>query len=147
MQTVFAELFNRELQTLKKEISSFTDEANIWKALPGVTNTAGNLALHLMGNLNHFIGATLGETGYKRDRDSEFSTKNVSRETLLIDIERTAVMVDKVLTSISPDKLQAPFPFEMFGKRDTAYYLLHFYGHLTYHNGQINYLRRILEAA
>lgn len=145
MQTTFAELFNREIQVLKKEISSFREEANIWKALPGVTNSAGNLALHLMGNLNHFIGATLGDTGYKRNRDLEFSTKDVARDTLLIDLDRTAATIEMVLAGLPAEKLHEPFPFEMFGKRDTGYYLLHLYGHLTYHNGQINYLRRMLE--
>lgn len=146
METFFAELFARDIQVLKNELNSFKDEANIWKTLPGVTNPAGNLALHLIGNLNHFIGATLGNTGYIRQRDLEFSTKGTARDVLTADIDKTADMVSKVLSGLTTEMLAAPFPFEMFGKRDTAFYLMHFYGHLTYHNGQINYLRRMLEA-
>lgn len=141
----FAELFERDITKLKEELSSFKDEANIWNTLPGVTNTAGNLALHLIGNLNHFIGATLGNTGYVRQRDLEFSTKGTPRAALVAELDAVLVIVKQVLGSLTEEQLQQPFPFEMFGKRDTAFYLLHFYGHLAYHLGQVNYLRRMLE--
>ncbi len=142
----FQALFSRDIQQLKEELNLFKDEANMWKALPGVTNTAGNLSLHLIGNLNHFIGATLGNTGYVRVRELEFSSTGIARETLLADIDKTLEMVNKVLGSITEAQLAADFPFEIFGKNSTEYYLFHFFGHISYHLGQINYLRRILEA-
>lgn len=141
----FAELFERDITKLKEELNSFKDEANIWNTLPGVTNTAGNLSLHLIGNLNHFISATLGHTGYVRQRDLEFSTKGTPRATLVAELDAALIIVKQVLDSLSQEQLQQPFPFEIFGKRETEFYLLHFYGHLAYHLGQVNYLRRMLE--
>ena len=146
MNNFLSEIFERELLKLKEELTNFKDEANIWKTTNGVSNSAGNLALHLMGNLNHFIGALLGNTGYVRKRDEEFSQKNIPREEMLANIDKVIAMVPGVLNSLSAEQLQQDFPFEVFGKRPTEFYLLHFYGHLSYHLGQINYLRRILEA-
>ncbi len=142
----FADIFQRDLQKLQDELNAFKNEANIWNVAPGVTNSAGNLTLHLMGNINHFIGATLGNTGYVRQRDLEFSTNDVSREQLLADLTATALMAGNVLSGLTDAQLEAEFPFELFGKHATAYYLMHFYGHLSYHLGQINYLRRMLES-
>ena len=146
METFFAEIFERDILKLKYELNAFETELNIWAVPPGISNSAGNLALHLMGNLNHFIGATLGNTGYVRTRDLEFSTKNVSRAQLLADIDQTIVVVKRTLSSLTAAQLEQQFPFELFGQHSTAFYLTHFYGHIAYHLGQINYLRRILEA-
>lgn len=145
METFFTELFERDLLKLKDEISSFENEANIWAIPPGISNSAGNLTLHLIGNLNHFIGATMGNTGYVRTRELEFSTKGVAREQLLADLDKTITVIKNTLPGISDADLDKPFPLEPFGQRSTAFYFTHFYGHLTYHLGQINYLRRILE--
>ena len=146
MNNFLSEIFERDLLKLKEELTNFKDEANIWKTTDGVSNSAGNLALHLMGNLHHFIGAMLGNTGYVRKRDEEFSQKNISREEMLANIDKVIAMVPRVLNSLTTAQLQQDFPFEVFGKRQTEFYLMHFYGHLSYHLGQINYLRRILEA-
>jgi hypothetical protein len=146
METFFAEIFERDILKLKDELNAFETELNIWAVPPGISNSAGNLALHLMGNLNHFIGASLGNTGYVRTRDLEFSTKNVSRAQLLADIDQTIIVVKHTLSSLTTAQLEQQFPFELFGQHSTAFYLTHFYGHIAYHLGQINYLRRILEA-
>jgi hypothetical protein len=69
--------FLRDLEKLKTEISSFKDESNLWKISGDIKNSAGNLCLHLCENLQHFIGAVLGNSGCVRNRDAEFSRKNV----------------------------------------------------------------------
>ena len=145
MNIFTAELFGRELQKLKDELNNFKDERNMWKTTNGVSNSAGNLSLHLIGNLNHFIGNTLGNTGYVRNRDAEFTTKEVPRAMLITEIDKVSEVVKNVLSNMTDTELEKDFPFEMFGKRSTAFYLAHFYGHITYHLGQINYLRRFLE--
>lgn len=145
MELFFAGLFERDILKLKDELSAFDNELNIWAIPPGISNCAGNLTLHLIGNLNHFIGATLGNSGYVRTRDLEFSTKGVSRAQLLADLDKTIVEVRDTLSTLTPEQLEQPFPFELFGQHNTAFYLTHFYGHIAYHLGQINYLRRILE--
>lgn len=146
MESLFSDLFERDLLRLKTEIASFENEANIWAVPPGISNSAGNLTLHLIGNLNHFIGSMLGNTGYVRARELEFSLKGVSRSQMTTDIDNTINVVNTALSALTADDLAKQFPFDGLGVHSTSHYLFHFYGHLNYHLGQINYLRRILEA-
>ncbi len=145
MENYLAELFERDLLKLRNEINNFKDEKNIWKNTDGVTNSAGTLVLHLLGNLNFTIGTKIGGTGYVRNREQEFSLTGVSREKLIADIESTIEVVKTSLTGINQAKLDETYQLEMFGKKSTAWYLTMFYGHFNYHLGQVNYLRRILE--
>lgn len=146
MDNYLAELFERELLKLKDELNKFKDENNIWQAADGITNTAGTLTLHLLGNLNFTIGTQLGQTGYVRNREQEFSLTGVSREKLVADIEKTVEVIKFSFETIDQAKLDENYTLEMAGTHSTAWYLTFFYGHFTYHLGQINYLRRILEA-
>jgi hypothetical protein len=140
------ELFERDLLKLKEELIHFKSESNIWAKADGITNSAGTLVLHLAGNLNYYIGALLGNTGYVRNREEEFSLTGVSRSQLISTIEELIIVIKNTLPNVSDEQLEAIFPLEAYGKRSTAFYLMHFYGHLNYHLGQVNYLRRILEA-
>ena len=145
MQKTLSTAFQKNLNKLIEELESFQDESNIWKTVDGITNSAGNLALHLDGNLNHFIGQLLGSSGYVRNREAEFSKTGISREVLIDALKKTVTIVTNTLESLTDEKLGEIYPFELFGKQPTSFYLLHFYGHLTYHLGQVNYLRRFLE--
>ena len=138
-------LFERDLNRLIKEIQSYEDEKDIWRIKEGISNSAGNLALHLMGNLNHFVGATLGNTGYLRDREKEFSDKNVPQKKLIEDIDDTIVVVRTALKNLSKDDLEKDFPHSFNNTiSSTEFVLLHLLGHLNYHLGQINYHRRLI---
>lgn len=139
----YKELFVRELDNLNKEISAYEDERKLWSVSGEVKNPSGNLCLHLLGNLNHYLGALLGKTGYVRNRDEEFSAKNISKEKLLEDIVATKAMAEKVFTNMDPAELQKDFPAEFLGKQKTEYILSYILGHLMYHLGQINYYRRL----
>jgi len=147
MENYLSELFERDLLRLKAEVEKFNDEANIWKNTQGVTNPAGVLVKHLLGNLNYTIGAMIGKNGYVRNRENEFSLEELSRQELVAQIERTIEVVKTSLNDISQAKLEEQYPLVMFGEKSTAYYLMVFSTHFNYHLGQINYLRRILEAA
>jgi hypothetical protein len=139
-------LFNRDLAKLKVEIESYRHESNIWIIENGIANSAGNLCLHLIGNTNWFIGAELGKTGYVRHRDLEFSLKDVPRAELVKKIEDTIVMVDSVLERITAEQFESLYPIEVFGHpMTTEYFLVHLATHLTYHLGQVNYHRRLLD--
>lgn len=139
----FKELFARELDNLHKEISA-CDESKLWSIKGDVKNSPGNLCLHLLGNLNHNVGALFGNTGYVRNREEEFAAKNIPKEKLLSDITSTKAMVEKVLGNLDPAELQRNFPTEMFGRpNSTEYILTYFFCHFTYHLGQINYYRRL----
>ena len=146
MENYLANLFERDLVKLREEIKNFKEEANIWRKADGISNSAGTLVLHLLGNLNFTIGTQLGNTGYVRNREQEFSLTGVSREKLIEDIDHTIQAVKTSFETVDQAKLDEQYTLEMVGKNSTAWYLTFFYGHFTYHLGQINYLRRILEA-
>lgn len=142
------EVFERNLKKLAEEISAYRDENNIWAVREGISNSAGNLCLHLMGNLNYFIGAVLGNTGYVRHREDEFSLKNIPRQDLLLNIDNCIIIVRQTIHSLNADDLEKEFPVELMGQKFTTLHMLvHLAGHLTYHLGQINYHRRLLDAA
>ena len=139
-------IITRDLQKLKSELELYQDEANIWKVDKNIANTAGNLCLHLVGNLNTYIGATLGNTGYVRDRDAEFSLKNVSRKELIQKIEATIAMINTVLPAVDEKTLNDEYPMLVLKeKTSTEYFLVHLAVHLGYHLGQVNYHRRLLD--
>lgn len=139
-------LYNRDLNKLKSEIEAYQNEENLWKTDKNIANSAGNLALHLVGNLNHFIGTHLGNTGYVRHRDLEFSLKDVPRAELIEKVEATATMIDSVLSQLSDDDLKKEYPLVVFeSTMTTDYFLIHLIAHLDYHLGQINYHRRLLD--
>jgi uncharacterized damage-inducible protein DinB len=139
-------LFTRDLNKLKTEIESYRNEEIIWKTDKHISNSAGNLCLHLVGNLNNYIGATLGNSGYVRNRELEFSLKDVPRTELIQQIESTIEIVNSSLERLSPEDLQKEYPSEPLGyEMTTGYFLIHLFGHLSYHLGQINYHRRLLD--
>jgi uncharacterized damage-inducible protein DinB len=139
-------IFRRDLEKVVKEIGSYKHEAIIWHIEKEIPNSAGNLALHLIGNLNHYFGAVLGDTGYLRKRDLEFSQKNVPTAELIAMIQATIVVVDTTLDHLSAAQLEREFPVLVFEhKTSTVYMLIHLATHLDYHLGQINYHRRLLD--
>ncbi len=137
-------LFERELENLVEEVETYEDETKLWLTTKEVKNSAGNLAIHLVGNLQHFIGSVLGNSGYLRKRNEEFSTKNLPKSEILDLVNQTKEIVLKTLDNLEESELGKEFPIEVFGKMTTGFFLIHLYGHLTYHLGQINYHRRIL---
>ncbi len=148
LNKILKELYERDLNKLRDEIAQFTDEADLWKKSEGITNSAGNLCLHLSGNLQHFVGGVLGGSGYVRDRDAEFSSAGVSRAELLDDIDRTLGVLKSTFEKLSDEDLAKKYPIEVFGhSMTTGYFLTHLATHFNYHLGQINYQRRVISRA
>ena len=146
MIEILIQLFQRDLEKLKTEITSYKDEKKIWEVSGEIKNSGGNLCLHICGNLQHFIGTMLGNSGYVRDRDSEFSRKNVPVEEMQKDIDETIVIIKKTLMELDESKLEEPYPINVFGNEmTTGFFLAHLTTHLNYHLGQINYHRRLLD--
>lgn len=146
LQQILTDFYERDLKKLKAEIELYADEADLWEKPGEVPNTAGNLCLHLNGNLQHFFGAILGDTGYVRDRDAEFSTTGVSREQMLADIDVTLGVVRSTLAKLTDADLAATYPIEVFGKpMTTGWFITHLSTHLTWHLGQINYHRQTID--
>ena len=137
-------IFRRDLEKLKQEISLYEDESKIWVIGKDIANSAGNLCLHLVGNLNTYIGAEIGKTGYIRHRDLEFSLKNIPQQELVKKIEDTIIMVESSLDKLKEEQLEKEYPLLVFAeKTSTGYFLVHLAVHLGYHLGQINYHRRL----
>ncbi|AMQ57046.1 DUF1572 family protein [Algoriphagus sanaruensis] len=139
------DLFQRDLKKLKQELTSYTSEDQLWLVPEGIVNSGGNLALHLLGNLRHFIGNDLGGFPYVRNREREFGAKGEPLEGLLLELEETQVIVEKSLLALHPDRLGDVSIHAFFGYPMTiGYFLIHLYGHFNYHLGQINYHRRMV---
>lgn len=140
------QLFNRDLDKLIEEINLYKNEEHLWLTTDKVSNCAGNLCLHIAGNLNAFIGAELGQTGYVRQRDKEFSLKDVPRTTMIAQIKEVKAIVENTLFKLTSTDLQQDYPLQVFKRpMTTEYFLVHLTTHLSYHLGQINYHRRLLD--
>ena len=145
VSTELAALFARDLTRLIQELTAFPDTASIWKTAPGVTNAAGTLALHLEGGLRHFIGFRIGKIEYKRDRPLEFSARGVERAELIARLEAVKASIPAVIARLSDADLDVIDPANGTDKpMTTRQWLIHLYGHLNYHLGQVDYLRRFV---
>jgi uncharacterized damage-inducible protein DinB len=138
-----AALYVRDLTRLIQELHAFPDTASVWKTAPGVGNAAGTLALHLEGGLRHFIRFRLGKIEYKRDRPLEFSARGVERSELIARLEAVKASIPPVIAALSEAQLDEIDPANGTDKpMPTRQWLIHLYGHLNYHLGQVDYLRR-----
>lgn len=137
-------LLLRELITLRKEIEAYPSDADLWRVVPGISNSGGTLALHLAGNLQHFIGAVLGGTGYVRDRNAEFSTRGLSRAEVVGIIEQATASLTRTFSSLTDAVVSSRYPEPVARVHvTTGDFLVHLEAHLAYHLGQLDYHRRI----
>ncbi len=144
--TTIQSLLHRDLSKLRYEIQAYKKEANLWHIEKEIANSAGNLCLHLVGNLNTYIGATLGHTGYIRHREKEFLLKGIAQEELIKMIDDTIGMIATVLPNLSESILSQDYPGVVLKEKTSIeFFLVHLSGHLSYHLGQINYHRRLLD--
>ena len=138
-------VMTRELKALRREVQSYPDDADMWEILPGIANPGGNLALHLAGNIQYYLGNVLGKNGYVRNRDAEFGSRDLPRQQLLSEIDNAIAAVQKGMASLSDADLEKPYPEAIGGvSSTTGAFLAHFAVHLAYHLGQVDYHRRIL---
>ena len=144
MKDALITAFETDINKLMTELDSFTDYQKFWTAYPSVPNAPGNLMLHLMGNLNHYIGAKLGSSGYVRDRPLEFSSGPVPRSEMKRRLDDTHAVVINSITGLSNEDLLADYPAdERDDVRTVGAELVRILSHLNYHLGQINYHRRL----
>jgi hypothetical protein len=141
-------IFERDLNTLRREVEAYSSDQQVWRIVPGLTNSAGTLVVHLAGNLQHYLGARLAGNGYVRDRDAEFSRRDVPRVTLISEIEAAREAMRAGLAALSEAQLAEEYPEVIAGaKLITGVYLVHLTTHLTYHLGQVDYHRRVITGA
>ena len=140
-------LFERDFDRLNSELNAYKNKESIWEKAPGILNSAGNLSLHLAGNLHHFIGTVLGNSGYVRDREFEFGG-TVGFDELLERNETAKTVVVDTLQNLTEEELSKNYPISVFREEmTTEFFLSHLYGHFNYHLGQINYHRRLLDTS
>ena len=140
-----ATIISRDLRSFEQELELFADDASIWQTMPGVTNSAGNLALHLSGNLQHFVGATIGQTGYVRNRPVEFGTNSGTRADVIAELQKAGAVVRAVLPTITDAQLEGRFPGQMGPvELPMRIALVQLAAHVAFHLGQAGYLRRML---
>lgn len=147
VKETFIHLYERDLQKVIEEIKLYKSDEDLWKLNEGISNSAGNLALHLIGNINHYFGANLGNTGYKRERDLEFSDKNVSKNEIVEKLENTISVLKDTLNNLADEDFHKDYPDDLGGGTQKTFgVVIHMLSHLNYHLGQINYHRRILNS-
>jgi uncharacterized damage-inducible protein DinB len=140
-----AALYRRDLAKFAKQIESFPTDELLWQTLPGVINPAGNLALHIEGNLSEFVGRQLGGLPYQRNRDLEFSSKQGTRADLSARLAKLSESIAAVIEALNADQLEKEYPQVVLDRpMSTGEFLIHLYGHLNWHLGQVDYLRRMI---
>lgn len=143
MITELKALFLRDLDALEKELHLYPKASDLWIKADSIANTGGTLFIHLNGNLQHFIGAVLHQSGYKRDREFEFSGKQSLSE-IQEQIKETKRVVSDCFDFMDESVLSQSYTLQPLGyPMSVGYFLMHLQGHLNYHLGQINYHRRI----
>src|SRR4051794_7610109 len=94
-----ASVLARDIRMLRREVEAYPNEAQLWQMVPGISNSAGTLALHLAGNIQHYVGKHLGGSSYIRDRPAEFSRRDAPRAEILEQIsaaERAVSLLERV---------------------------------------------------
>ena len=143
--TAIRHVLVRELRTVRREVEAYPDDALLWHEVPGLPNPGGTLALHLAGNLRHYIGAVLGGTGYVRDRPAEFATRGLTRAQVIQAVDAALREVDAALATLTPERALEPYPEGVLGRSPRMLdYLVHLTSHLGYHLGQLDYHRRMV---
>jgi uncharacterized damage-inducible protein DinB len=139
-------LYKRDLEKLKNEIAFYNNENSLWIIDKNISNSAGNLCLHLIGNLNHFIGHIIGKTNYIRNRNDEFNLEDISRQDLIQSIIETTQIIEGSLHLMTNEQLTDDYPILKFEEtKSNEFLLMHLLFHLNYHLGQINYHRRVFD--
>ena len=146
LNRMVANFYERDIRKLIEEVCLFKNEEDLWRTHGSVRNPAGNLALHIIGGLSYLIGATLAQTGYVRNRDLEFTRKDVERKELVAGLEKLIMLIKDTVNALTREQMEAEYPLIFDGmKTSVSYVLVQLLAHLNYHLGLVNYLRRIFE--
>ncbi len=145
LATELGALFRRDITRLAQELRALPEDGPLWTKPPGVGNSIGNLVLHLEGNLREYIGRQLGGVTYTRQRDLEFSQTGLNPHDLRTRMDALIAIIPDIVAALPDAELERIYPEKHHGRSlSTAQFLMSVHGHLNYHLGQIDYLRRIL---
>jgi len=139
-----ARLFGRELDRLATEIAAYPSDEALWSTVGAQKNAPGTLGIHVAGGLSTFIGRALGGTAYVRDRDREFSERDLPREEVVRRIRECSDVVVPILADLDDERLEGTYPGGLPPQMEGASthgFLLHLLWHLGWHTGQVYYHR------
>jgi uncharacterized damage-inducible protein DinB len=121
-------------------------EEEIWWRPNSASNSAGNLVLHLCGNVRQWIISGLGGVEDRRERDREFSERGpIPRQVLVTQLRRTVRDACRVLAQLSDDSLSRKYKIQGYHVTglDAAFTVA---DHFGYHTGQIIYITKLKRA-
>ena len=125
-----------------RELAAPLSGEQFWSKPFAFGNSFGHLVLHLTGNLNYYIGAEIGETGYVRDREREFTETNHPRkeETLKQFDEAVDVVLRTLMTQTSADWAKEYTAVREEDANNRMVIFLRCATHMHHHVGQMMYL-------
>ena len=136
-------LFEEGVVRIKKSLSLMT-EAQIWHRPNENSNSAGNLVLHLCGNVRQWLLTGLGKNPDIRTRQAEFDEKGpIATKALLEKLDQVMKEVDEMLDSLKPEDLTATHLVQGYQENGVSI-LVHVVEHFSYHVGQITYIVKAL---
>ena len=137
-----------ELEILRDAIKTLAEpltEEQFWRKPIEPGNTFGHLVLHLTGNLSHFAGARLGETGYVREREREFTEPNPpTKAEAMARLDEAVATYRRVVEALPGEAFVTNHPDAMMGTVINA--LVRLVAHFALHRGQMSYLARLVQA-
>lgn len=137
------ELFEESFDVLLSEINQYPDDSSLWNTFNEKEIAAGNLCLHIVGNIQHYLGAVLNDSGYMRNKDAEFKIKNVSKAKLIDEVEAAKVTMRDTLEQLSKSELQKMYPVQVLSTPvSTERFLFHLLQHLQINTGQVQHHRK-----
>jgi uncharacterized damage-inducible protein DinB len=118
---------------------------SLWEKPFPFGNSIGHLVLHLTGNLNHYIGATIAGSGYVREREKEFTNpEHPPVEELLARFHEAVAMVVRTLRSLDDEGFKVPVEHNVPIKSRLGLFLV-CAAHMNNHIGQMSYLAAALK--
>jgi uncharacterized damage-inducible protein DinB len=134
-----------DLPLIVKSLQQLSEEEIWWRPNPP-SNSAGNLVLHLCGNVRQWIVSHLGGAEFKRERDLEFSEIGpIPRNQLVAQLRRTVRDACRVLARLSDDSLAQKHVIQGLHVNglEAVYHVVE---HFSYHTGQIIYITKLKRA-
>lgn len=109
----------------------------VWWRANESSNSAGNLVLHLAGNVRQWIVSGVGGAEDTRHRDAEFAARDgIDVESLISQLRAACADVDTVLAGLTTEQLGESRHIQ---GRDTSVFsaIYHVVEHFSGHTGQI----------
>ncbi len=108
-----------------------------WQRPNDVSNSVGNLVLHLTGNVRQWVIAGIGGEPFQRDRPAEFAERGpLPQAQILAGLRDVVVRADQVIAGLSAADLEQEYSIQ--GRTVTGIAaVFHVVEHFSLHTGQI----------